>query len=70
MSRWPSVKAKVLYRALLRIGWGVKRQRGSHRILAREGWPDYLFAFHDSVEVGGVAVAEVAKHTGLCLEDL
>ncbi len=70
MSRWPSVKAKVLYRALLRLGWKLKRQRGSHRILEREDWPDFLFAFHDSVEVGGAAVAEVAKSTGLSPADL
>ena len=70
MSRWPSIKAKSLYRALLRLGWQLKRQRGSHRILARDGWPDYLFAFHDSVEVGAAAVAEVAKSTGLTPGDL
>jgi len=34
--------------ALERIGWRVKRQRGSHKLLAREGWPDYEFAFHDN----------------------
>ena len=31
MSQWPSVKAKHLLAALLRIGWQVKRQSGSHK---------------------------------------
>jgi len=35
----------------LRIGWQVKRQSGSHRILARVNWPDFVFAFHDGEEM-------------------
>jgi predicted RNA binding protein YcfA (HicA-like mRNA interferase family) len=70
VSRWPSLKARVLLRTLMRQGWVVKRQRGSHRILARPGWPDYLFAFHDGDEIGGVMVAEVARHTGLAPDQL
>jgi hypothetical protein len=41
--------------ALLRIGWVVKRQSGSHRTLAREGWANVTFAFHDSDEMGRAA---------------
>lgn len=26
--------------SLLRIGWAIKRQSGSHRTLTRDGWPD------------------------------
>ncbi|MCA9233196.1 MAG: type II toxin-antitoxin system HicA family toxin [Planctomycetales bacterium] len=70
MSHWPSVRAKVLLQALLRLGWSVKRQSGSHRTLAREGWPDYVFAFHDGEEVGPRMLARVAKHTGLTPADL
>lgn len=70
MSTWPSVRAKVLFKALLRIGWHIKRQSGSHRTLSREGWPDYTFAFHDSEEVGPRMLARVAKHTGLTPSDL
>lgn len=33
MSRWPSIKAKRLLSALLRIGWQVAWQSGSHRRL-------------------------------------
>ena len=70
MSQWPSVRARVLLQALLRIGWQIKRQSGSHRTLSREGYPDYVFAFHDGEEVGPRMLARVAKHTGLSPADL
>ena len=52
MSRWPAAKASRVLAALLRLGWQVQRQSGSHRTLRREGWPDSVFAFHDSEEIG------------------
>jgi predicted RNA binding protein YcfA (HicA-like mRNA interferase family) len=70
MSSWPSVKATRLLRALLSIGWKIKRQGGSHRTLSREGYPDYTFAFHDSESIGPRMLARVAKHTGLKPTDL
>jgi predicted RNA binding protein YcfA (HicA-like mRNA interferase family) len=56
--------------ALLRLGWQIKRQSGSHRILERKGWPDVVFAFHDDDELGPRMLARIAKHTGLRPEDL
>ena len=70
MSHWPSVRARALLQALLRIGWQIKRHSGSHRTLSREGYPDYVFAFHDGEEVGPRMLARVAKHTGLTSNDL
>jgi predicted RNA binding protein YcfA (HicA-like mRNA interferase family) len=70
MSQWGAVKAKRLLAALLRIGWTIKRESGSHRTLSREAWPDFVFAFHDTDEIGPRMVARVAKHTGLRPEDL
>ena len=70
MSQWPSSKARKVLAALLRIGWQLKRQSGSHRTLAREGWPDFVFAFHDGEELGPRMLVRVAKHTGLRVEDL
>jgi predicted RNA binding protein YcfA (HicA-like mRNA interferase family) len=70
MSRWPSAKARVVLKALEARGWSVKRQSGSHRTLAREGWPDVVFAFHDREEIGPKMLARIAKHTGLEPEDL
>jgi predicted RNA binding protein YcfA (HicA-like mRNA interferase family) len=70
MSQWPSAKAKRVFNALLRIGWQLKRQSGSHRTLAREGWANFVFAFHDSEELGPRMLSRIAKHTGLRPEDL
>jgi predicted RNA binding protein YcfA (HicA-like mRNA interferase family) len=71
MSRWPSVKAVKVLQALNHIGWDVKRQSGSsHRILVRQGWPDFVFAFHEQEEIGPRMLARIAKRTGLTPEDL
>lgn len=71
MSRWPATKARRVLAALLRNGWTVKRQSGgSHRILERAGWPDFVFAFHDDMEVGPRMLARIGKHTGLQPGDL
>jgi predicted RNA binding protein YcfA (HicA-like mRNA interferase family) len=67
---WPSTRARRVLAALLRIGWRIKRERSSHKTLTREGWPDYVFAFHDSVEIGPKMLARIAKQTGLKPEDL
>jgi predicted RNA binding protein YcfA (HicA-like mRNA interferase family) len=71
MSQWRSSKARKVLAALLQIGWSVKRQSGtSHRVLARAGWPDYVFAFHDNEEIGPRMLARIAKRTGLQPGDL
>ncbi len=70
MSDWKSVKARRLLAALLRIGWRVKRQTGSHKILERPNWSDVVFAFHDNEEIGPRMLARVAKVTGLKPDDL
>ncbi|WP_291512005.1 type II toxin-antitoxin system HicA family toxin [Acidithiobacillus sp.] len=70
MSQWPSLKARLVLAALLRIGWRVKRQTGSHRTLTRPNWPDVVFAFHDGEEIGPKMLARIAKQTGLSPEDL
>ena len=70
MSSFPSAKAKKVLAALLRIGWVVKRQTGSHKTLSREGWPDYVLAFHDGDEIGPSMMSRIAKSTGLTPKDL
>ena len=70
MNQWRSIKANRLLAALLKIGWSVKRQVGSHKTLEKSGYPDYVFAFHDGEEVGPKMLAKVAKHTGLTSNDL
>lgn len=70
MSQWPSTKARRVLAALLAIGWTIKRQTGSHSTLSREGWPDFIFAFHEGEEIGPRMLARIAKHTGLMPDDL
>lgn len=70
MNRFAAAKARRVLAGLLRIGWRIKRQSGSHRTLARDGWPDVVYAFHDDEEVGPVMLARIAKRTGLKPDDL
>ena len=65
------MKARLVLSALLHIVWSIKRETaGSHRILSRPGWPDYVFAFHDGIEIGPRMLARIAKKTGLQPNDL
>ncbi len=71
MSHWPATKARLVLAALLRIDWTIKRQSsGSHRVLAREGWADYTFAFHEGDEIGPAMLARISRKTGLEPRDL
>jgi predicted RNA binding protein YcfA (HicA-like mRNA interferase family) len=70
VTAWRATKARRVLAALLRIGWTIKRETGSHRTLAREGWANYIFAFHDNHELGPKMLSRIAKHTGLTPEDL
>jgi predicted RNA binding protein YcfA (HicA-like mRNA interferase family) len=70
MSRWPAAKGQRVLAVLLRQGWKIKRQTGSHRVLQRADRPDYVFAFRDSDEIGPRMLARIAKHTGITPDDL
>lgn len=70
MSQFSAAKARRVLAALLRLGWELRRQSGSHRTLSRSGWQDVTFAFHDDEEIGPVMLARIAKRTGLKPEDL
>jgi len=70
VSRWPSVKSRKVLAALFKSGWRIKRQSGSHRTLEKEGWPDFVYAFHDNDEIGPKMLARISKHTGLAPGDL
>ena len=65
-----SARARRVLAALLRIGWTVKRQTGSHKTLSRDGWPDLVFAFHDGDEIGPRMLSRMAKVTGLTPDDI
>ncbi|MGD9508926.1 MAG: type II toxin-antitoxin system HicA family toxin [Geminicoccaceae bacterium] len=70
MTAWRAVKARRLLAVLVRAGWRIKRQSGSHRTLARDGWPDFVFSFHDGDEIGPRMLARIADRTGLSPGDV
>jgi len=70
MSSWKSAKGKRVLTELEKIGWQIKRQKDSHKTLSREGWADYVFAFHDGDEIGSKIMSRIAKKTGLKQKDL
>lgn len=71
MSAWPSTKAKIVYTALVRIGWKPVHQKGSHVKLRNSKYDyGYTWAFHDSDELGPKMLARIAKKTGLSPDDL
>ena len=70
MSQWRSTKGRQVLAALQRLGWTVKRQTGSHKVLQRDGYRNYIFSFADSDEIGPTMLAKISKATGLQPEDL
>lgn len=70
MTAFGAAKARRVLAALIRIGWSVKRASGSHKTLARDSWPDFVFAFHDDEEIGPKMLVRIAKRTGLLPDDL
>jgi predicted RNA binding protein YcfA (HicA-like mRNA interferase family) len=56
---------------MLKIGWKIERESGgSHRVLSRAGWPNFVFAFHDRDEIGPKMLARISKRTELRPEDI
>jgi len=54
---------------LLRAGWTLKKQVGSHRKLQRADSPNFTFCFDDSEEVGPAALSKIGKETGIRPEE-
>ncbi|KAA0253514.1 type II toxin-antitoxin system HicA family toxin [Acidobacteria bacterium ACD] len=68
--RFKATKARRVLSALERIGWTVVKITGSHEKLARPGWPNVIFAYHDDEEIGPRILSQIAKETGLKPDDL
>ncbi|MDP2641982.1 MAG: type II toxin-antitoxin system HicA family toxin [bacterium] len=68
--KWHAAKASKVLRSLFKLGWSVRRQKGSHRILAKTGCSDFTFAFHNKEEIGPRMLARISKHTGLMPKDI
>jgi predicted RNA binding protein YcfA (HicA-like mRNA interferase family) len=70
MSQWGSAKSRKVLQSLLSIGWQIKRQAGSHKVHSHSNYPDFVFAFHEGVEIGPKMLSRIAKQTGLKPQDL
>lgn len=70
MDRLPALKARELFRALIRCGFILKTSRGgSHQILRHSDGRTLLFAFHDREEIGPRMLARVLKDARLTPEE-
>lgn len=60
------MKSSELLRKLLRAGWVILRQSGSHMTLRHPDTPDQItFPSHGSAEVGKGLAAKILKQAGL-----
>jgi predicted RNA binding protein YcfA (HicA-like mRNA interferase family) len=59
--------ARVL--ALKRAGWVETRRSGSHRVLVK-GSEQQIWAYHDGVDLGGPAMARIARDYGYTFDEL
>jgi predicted RNA binding protein YcfA (HicA-like mRNA interferase family) len=66
----PSVaKAARILAGLKRDGWIEIRRSGSHRVLVK-GDQQRIWAYHDGVDLGGPALARIARDYGYTFDDL
>jgi predicted RNA binding protein YcfA (HicA-like mRNA interferase family) len=62
-------KARRVRAAIEKAGWELVRIRGSHRIY-RKANRTAPFAYHDSADLGGPAMAVVARAFGMTVDEL
>ena len=62
-------KAARVLAALQRDGWMQIRQRGSHRVLLKDGRVG-VFAHHHGTDLGGTRLAQVAQEFGYTVAEL
>jgi predicted RNA binding protein YcfA (HicA-like mRNA interferase family) len=65
VSGWPSTKARIVYKALLKNGWIFLRQVGSHKKLTHPNYGNYTWAFHDNEEIGPVTASPHRQEDGI-----
>ncbi len=62
-------KAARVLAALKRDGWVEIRRPGSHRVLVK-GSRQRVWAYHDGVDLGGPAMAVIARDYGYTVAEL
>lgn len=66
----PSVKARRLLRALVKLGFAAVRTDGSHRFLRHSDGRTMMFAFHARETVGPRMLAKIIKDAGISADDM
>jgi predicted RNA binding protein YcfA (HicA-like mRNA interferase family) len=62
-------KAARVLAPLKRAGWAETRRSGSHRVLVKDD-QQRLWAYHDSVDLGGPAMSRIARDYGYTVDEL
>ena len=62
-------KAAQMLAALNRDGWIETRRSGSHRVPVK-GDQQRIWAYHDGVDLGGPAMARIARDSGSTVDEL
>jgi predicted RNA binding protein YcfA (HicA-like mRNA interferase family) len=62
-------KAARILAALKRDGWIETRRAGSHQVLVK-GDQQRIWAYHDGVDLGGPALARIARDYGYTVDEL
>ncbi|MGH3825318.1 MAG: type II toxin-antitoxin system HicA family toxin [Pseudonocardiaceae bacterium] len=65
----PYAQSSRVLAALKRDGWTETRRRGSHRVLVKDD-RQRVWAYHEGVDLGGPAMARIAKDYGYTLDEL
>jgi predicted RNA binding protein YcfA (HicA-like mRNA interferase family) len=62
-------KARQVRKALEKTGWRLLSVRGSHRVYRKDDRIE-VFAYHDTVDLGGPRLAIVAKQFRMTVDEL
>jgi len=62
LSYWPSKKARQVFKTITRLGWTIKKEKGSsHKQMIHAEYPEATWAFGDDEEIGPKMMARLAK---------
>lgn len=68
--KWPSFKGREVLKVLIKNGWELKRQSGSHKILYKDGFSPYSFSWSETEEIAPIDMVNIRKHTDLTIKHM
>jgi predicted RNA binding protein YcfA (HicA-like mRNA interferase family) len=69
LSVLPRISGRDMVRALVRIGYQVDRQKGSHIVLRQKAAPHRRIVVPDHTEIGKGLLRAIIRQTGLTVEE-